>query len=136
MKKKLIALVLLAGSSAFAQSRFSVGIGIGAPVVAARPYAPGPGYTWVDGYYDPYGRWINGYWAPPAVSFGYAQGYASPFNFNGGFRRDFDRDDHRDFDRDDHRGFERDDHRDFGRAREDRGHENNRGRATGFGFRH
>jgi hypothetical protein len=63
MKKKLIALILLAGSSAFAQSRFSVGIGFGAPVVAARPYAPGPGYTWVDGYYDPYGRWINGYWA-------------------------------------------------------------------------
>lgn len=120
MKKKLIALVLLAGSSAFAQSRFSVGIGIGAPVVAARPYAPGPGYTWVDGYYDPYGQWINGYWAPPVASFGFAPQY-------GGFRRDFDRDDHRHFDRDDHR--------DFGRAREDRGHENDRGRATGFGFR-
>ena len=128
MKKKLIALVLLAGTSAFAQSRFSVGVGIGAPVAASRPFSPGPGYTWVDGYYDPYGAWINGYWAPPVVSFGYAQGYASPFNFNGGFRRDFARDDHRNFDRDGRR--------DFGRAREfDRGREGDHGRATGFGFR-
>jgi len=112
MKKKLVALVLLAGSSAFAQPRFSVGIGIGAPVVASRPFSPGPGYTWVDGYYDPYGAWVNGYWAPPASS-----GFAPQYN---GFRRDFDRDDHRD----------------FGRAREvDRGHEADRGPGTSFGFR-
>jgi hypothetical protein len=126
MKKKLIALVLLAGSSAFAQSRFSVGIGIGAPVVASRPFSPGPGYTWVDGYYDPYGVWINGYWAPPVASFGFAPRYDN--RFNSGFRRDVDRDDHRDFDRD-RRG-------DFGRAREfDRGHDSDRSRGAGFGFR-
>jgi hypothetical protein len=126
MKKKLIALVLLAGSSAFAQSRFSVGIGIGAPVVASRPFSPGPGYTWVDGYYDPYGDWINGYWAPPVASFGFSNRYRSPFDY--GFRRDFDRDDHRDFDRD-RRG-------DFGRAREfDRGRDSDRSRGAGFGFR-
>ena len=126
MKKKLIALVLLAGSSAFAQSRFSVGIGIGAPVVAARPFYPGPGYTWVDGYYDPYGDWINGYWAPPVASLGFAPRYDN--SFNSGFRRDFDRDDHRDFDRD-RRG-------DFGRAREfNRGRDSDRSRGAGFGFR-
>jgi hypothetical protein len=126
MKKKLIALVLLAGSSAFAQSRFSVGIGIGAPLVASRPFYPGPGYTWVDGYYDPYVGWINGYWAPPVASFRFAPRYDN--RFYGGFRRDFDRDDHRDFDRD-RRG-------DFGRAREfNRGRDNDRSRGAGFGFR-
>ena len=119
MKKKLIALVLLAGSSAFAQSRFSVGIGIGAPVVASRPFSPGPGYTWVDGYYDPYGAWMNGYWAPAVASFGFAPRYDN--RFNSGFRRDFDRDDHRD----------------FGRARVfDRGHDSNRSRGASSGFRH
>lgn len=121
MKKKLIALVLLAGSSAFAQSRFSVGVGIGAPVVASRPFSPGPGYTWVDGFYDPYGAWINGYWAPPVASFGYAPSY-------GAIRGNFDRDDHRNFDRDDHR--------DFGRAQDfNRGHDSDRGRGAGFGSR-
>jgi hypothetical protein len=124
MKKKLIALVLLAGSSAFAQSRFSVGIGIGAPVVASRPFSPGPGYTWVDGYYDPYGAWMNGYWASPVASFGF--GYDN--RFNSGFRRDFDRDDHRDFDRNRRS--------DFGRARVfDRGHDSDRSRGAGSGFR-
>jgi hypothetical protein len=115
MKKKLIALVLLAGSSAFAQSRFSVGIGIGAPVVASRPFYPGPGYTWVDGYFDPYSGWINGYWAPPVASFGFAPRYDN--RFNSGFRRDFDR-------------------RDFGRARAfDRDRDSNRSRGAGSGFR-
>jgi hypothetical protein len=131
MKKKLIALVLLAGSSAFAESRFSIGVGIGAPVVASRPFYPGPGYTWVDGYYDPYGSWIDGYWAPPVAAFGFSSRYRSPFDY--GFRRDFDRDDRRDFDR---RDFDRDGRRDFGRAREfDRDHDGDRSRATGFGFR-
>jgi hypothetical protein len=126
MKTKLIALVLLAGSSAFAETRFSIGVGLGAPMVASRPFSPGPGYTWVDGYYDPYGNWINGYWAPPVASFGFAPRYDN--RFYGGIRRDFDRDDRRDFDRDGHR--------DFGRAREvDRGHDGDRSRATGFGFR-
>ena len=128
MKKKLIALVLLAGSSAFAETRFSVGIGIGAPVVASRPFYPGPGYNWVDGYYDPYGDWINGYWAPPVASFGFSSRHRSPFDY--GFRRDFDR---RDFDR---RDFDRDGRRDFGRAREfDRDHDRDRSRGAGFGFR-
>ena len=135
MKKKLIALVLLAGSSAFAQSRFSIGVGIGAPVVASRPFSPGPGYTWVDGYYDPYGYWINGYWAPPVASFGYAPRYDNRFYGGFGFRRgfDFDRDD---FDRDDYRRFDRDGRRGFGRAQEfNRGHDGERGRGAGFDFR-
>lgn len=81
MKTKLLALLLLAGSSAFA-AHFSVGIGIGGPaygygyyapppppvVAYAPPAYPGPGYTWVGGYYYPVGpRYVYraGYWARP-----------------------------------------------------------------------
>jgi len=60
MKTKLIATLLLAGSSLFAGPRFGIGIGIGvpvapAPVVVAPPivgYAtpcPGPGYVFLNG---------------------------------------------------------------------------------------
>ena len=133
MKTKLIALVLLAGSAAFGQSRFSIGVGIGAPVVAARPFSPGLGYTWVDGYYDAYGYWINGYWAPPVASYGFAPNYNNRFYGGFGFGRGFDRDD---FDRDDHRNFDLGDHRDFGRAQEfNRGHQSDRGRGSSFGSR-
>jgi hypothetical protein len=57
MKTKLIATLLLAGSSLFAGPRigFGIGIGVPAPVVVAPPivgYAtpcPGPGYVWLNG---------------------------------------------------------------------------------------
>lgn len=80
MKTKLLALMLLAGSSAFA-AHFSVGIGIGGPayrygyyapppppVAAYAPPYPGAGYTWIGGYYYPVGPryvWRAGYWARP-----------------------------------------------------------------------
>jgi hypothetical protein len=35
--------------------------------VAVGPACPGPGYTWVEGYFARNGVWIAGYWAPPAV---------------------------------------------------------------------
>jgi len=69
--KKLIGVMLLAGSSLFAAPHFSIGIGVGAPgyvppaAVAVQPPCPGPGYSWVDGYWAN-GAWIAGYWAPPA----------------------------------------------------------------------
>ncbi len=80
MKTKLLALLLLAGSSMFAGTRVFFGIGFGGygpeyyappppppPVVAyAAPVAPGPGYGWVPGYYYPVGPryyWRTGYWA-------------------------------------------------------------------------
>ena len=68
MKKAMAVMMLLAGGL-MAAPRVSVGIGFGvpAPVVMARPACPGPGYTWVDGYYAPNRVWIAGYWAPPAV---------------------------------------------------------------------
>jgi len=104
MKAKWMVFVILAGivmtgSSLFAQSRFSVGIGIGAPgyyapppVVAYRPPYPGPGYSWVDGFYNPYGVWTAGYWAPPV--YGYRFGrvgprYYAPPRFYGGYGRGF-----------------------------------------------
>lgn len=63
MKSKLIATLLLAGSSLFAGPRIGIGIGIGVPfvpvapapvvvtppVVAAIPPCPGPGYVWLGG---------------------------------------------------------------------------------------
>jgi hypothetical protein len=60
MKTKLMATLLLAGSSLFAAPRIGVGIGIGvpvapAPVVVAPPIVgyvppcPGPGYAWLGG---------------------------------------------------------------------------------------
>ena len=100
---KLLALALLAGGSMFAATRVSVGIGVGGfgppPAYAAyRPVCPGPGYSWVDGYWTfNAGRrvWIDGFWrAPERVV----------------VRHDFDRDRH--FDRDDHG---RDHGRDFRR---------------------
>ena len=118
MKTKWMAPVILAGmlmtgGSLFADSRFSIGIGIGTPgyyyappppVIAYRPPFPGPGYNWVDGYYNPYGSWVAGYWAPPAYGYGYAaprryvapRYYAAP-RYYGGYARGFR--DGRDWDR-------------------------------------
>jgi hypothetical protein len=74
MKKAVAVMMLLAGGL-FAAPRVSIGIGIGvpapivpvAPVAVVRPVYPGPGYTWVNGYYTPAHAWVAGYWAPPAV---------------------------------------------------------------------
>jgi hypothetical protein len=54
MKTKVLAIMLLAGGMAFAQSRFSVGIGFnqGPAVYASNiPPCPGPGYVWLNGYW-------------------------------------------------------------------------------------
>ena len=98
MKTKLFALVLLAGSCAMAGTHVFVGVGFGgyaapapvavyapppAPVVAYAPPMPGPGYTWVGGYYYPVGprwAWRPGYWARPP----YARAYwVAPRYFHG-----------------------------------------------------
>jgi len=79
--KKAIAVMMLLGGGLFAAPRINIGIGFGAPapVVVARPVCPGPGYTWVDGYYAPGGVWIAGYWAPPAVVRQNVRAYARDF---------------------------------------------------------
>ena len=69
MKKKLLALVLLAAGSMFA---IEIGIHIGAPppprIVHVRIASPGPGYTYVEGYWYPvrgHYTWHAGYWSRP-----------------------------------------------------------------------
>jgi hypothetical protein len=68
MKKAMAVMMLLAGGLV-AAPRFSVGIGFGAPapVAVVRPACPGPGYSWVDGFYGVNGVWVAGYWAPPVA---------------------------------------------------------------------
>ncbi len=86
MKTKLLALFLLAGASVFAHPRVFLSFGFGGyapgyygsgyyvatappPVVAyAPPPCPGPGYSWVGGYWYPVGPryyYHRGYWARP-----------------------------------------------------------------------
>ena len=68
MKKKILAGLLLAGSTMFAAPRVSFGVGFGAPapvVVEAVPPCPGPGYVFVDGYWRFHGGprvWRGGYY--------------------------------------------------------------------------
>jgi hypothetical protein len=54
MKGKLLAGLILAGSSLFAGPRIAVGIGIGAPApaVAYVPPCPGPDYVFLNGYWQ------------------------------------------------------------------------------------
>jgi hypothetical protein len=76
MKTRLLPALLLAGSSLFAGTRVFIGVGVGgypaapppAPVVAYAPPCPGPGYTWVGGYWYPAGAryvWRPGHWVRP-----------------------------------------------------------------------
>ena len=105
MKTKLLAILLLAGSSLFAGPRVFFGIGVGggygyyaappppAPVVSyAAPAYPGPGYGGVGGYYYPQGprwNWRAGYWAPRPYAGAYWVGphYYNHRYYNGYWRR-------------------------------------------------
>ena len=72
----MLAVALIAGGTLFAQPRVSIGVSVGGygpgayplPAYAQyQPPCPGPGYTWVDGYWAPQGKWTAGYWRAPAV---------------------------------------------------------------------
>lgn len=116
MKTKLLAVMLLAGGTMFAQTRFSIGVNVGGfgsgyyqsapPYGYQIPPCPGPDYSFVDGYWaQDRGRryWVGGFWQP------------RPY-FDNRFRdRDRGRDRDRDRDRGFNRGFERG--RDNGRQR-------------------
>ena len=86
MKTRLMALMLIAGGALFAETHVAVGVQFGMPVPAPmavnayRPPCPGPGYVWIDGYYDAYGNGQEGYWALPP----YAGAYWVAPQFYGG----------------------------------------------------
>ena len=119
ISKWVLGAAVLAGGLAFgantadaAQLRVAVGIGNEAYI----PPCPGPGYAWVNGYYDG-GYWVPGYW-------NYVGGVS--YSYYGSGYRHYDRDDYRRvdrrfYDRDDHRRFDRDDH-----FRGDRDHDHDR----------
>ena|SRR6478752_3943247 len=107
MKKNRIVMGIMAGVLMLAglaftatpanAQHFSVGIGLGGPAyyvpppVVYRPPYPGPGYYWNDGYYDPYGVWVAGFWGP-RVYRPYGYGFVGPrygraFYGNRGFVR-------------------------------------------------
>ena len=79
MKRKLLALVFLAASTACAHPPYYGGVGFGNGYVAFgtppppvamgyRSPCPGPGYVWIGGYYYPNGgRYVYrpGYWCRP-----------------------------------------------------------------------
>jgi hypothetical protein len=84
MKTKLLAVLLLAGSSLFAASAVFVGVGVGGPppprVAYVAPVAR-PGYAWIGGYWYPAGArwaWHGGYWARPPYAHAY---WAAPRYF-------------------------------------------------------
>ena len=110
MKKTLLVMMLVAGSAMAApRFGFSVGIGAPAPVAVVQPPCPGPGYVWVDGYYEPDGDWVQGYWRAPAVNVVVGPRYYDRDDY----RRNFDRDRH--FDRNGHFDRDHDARRDFRR---------------------
>ena len=130
MKTKLLAVMLLAGGSMFAQTRFSVGVGFGGPGAGFYqpppsyaydvPPSPGPDYYWVDGYWSQdYGRntWIAGYWNRQPFSGGYQVAPRFDNRFD-------DRDDRRGFTR----GFEQDRNRGFSQSRDFGGRDRNQSR--------
>lgn len=77
----LAAVVLFAGALHAQRSRWSFGISVGTPQAVYVQPSPGPGYYWVQGYWDAYGYWHPGYWAPPA----YAPAYGGGVWIRGGY---------------------------------------------------
>lgn len=108
MKKKLLVMALLMGGSAFAATHVSIGVGIGVPayyggysagyyapappVAVYRPPCPGPGYSWVNGYWGPRHVWISGYWAAPYIGSYWGGGRHRDWDHDRDWRRDWDHD--------------------------------------------
>ncbi|HTM16557.1 MAG TPA: hypothetical protein VL135_06625 [Terracidiphilus sp.] len=105
---------LTLGTTKADAAQWRVTVGVGNP--AYIPPCPGPGYAWVNGYYDG-GYWVPGYW-------NYVGGVSYSYYDRGAYRH-YDRDDYRRFDRDhDRRFYDRDDHRRFDRdEHRDRNHD-------------
>ena len=135
MKTKLLVMMLLAGGAMFAQTRFSIGIGVGeygagfyqppSSYASNIPPCPGPDYTWVDGYWSQdYGRntWVAGYW--------YRQPFSSDYQVAPSFEHRFhDGDDRQGFTR----GYEQDRNRSFEQGRNFNGQDRNQTRGFNQG---
>jgi hypothetical protein len=143
----MLVLLFLGCGTLFAETHFSVGIGIGGygPVYAPvpppppdyeQPPCPGEGYIWVDGYWNPlrgHYYWRPGYWRAPAYygyrggrgydRGGYGYAYRERDNDRGGYayrERGYDHHDRdrRDWDRGNRGGYGRNEFRhDEGRGR-------------------
>ena len=107
MKGLMLGAAILAGAAGLGATRANAaqfGIYVGTPSAYAAPY-PGPGYAWIDGYYDG-GYWIPGRWA-----------YAGHYDRHDYYRgRDWDRG----------RGWNRDRHYDRDDRHHDRDHDHDR----------
>ena len=100
MKKWMLAIALAVGTLGLGASQANaarVGIYVGGQ--AYVPACPGPGYSWVAGYYNN-GYWVPGFWRAPEPRFGVAvrggYGWHGPVYdhrmddhrfYRGGFRR-------------------------------------------------
>lgn len=154
VKTKLMAMLLLAGGALVAQPRLAVGVQVGGPgyypavpappAMAYVPPCPGPGYVWIDGYYDPYGSWVGGYWALPPYAGAYwvgprfagghfYSGYWGGARYYGGGVRGYRAPAYRVYGGGFDRGYGRGYDRGYNRGSE-RGHDN-RGYDRGHGFR-
>ena len=155
-KFRIMAVALIAGGTMFAQTRLSVGIGVGGygpgyyPPPAYGQYVPpcpGPDYAWVDGYWAPQGGqnvWVGGFWRSPyAIGYRVAPRFAEPRYYNSfrGSDRGFDnragqRFDNRGGERFDNRGGERYGNR-GGQRNDNRGGQRNDNGGHGYsnGFR-
>ena len=108
MAKWMLGAAVLAGGLGFgttAAHAAEFGVYVGGPVAYVPP-CPGPGYSWVAGYYT------NGYWVPGRWNYVGVRDNWRVAHF-------YDRDDWRGRDRDDYR--DRDNYRDHYRDRDDRG---------------
>jgi hypothetical protein len=120
VKKLMLSAAVLAGALGLGANKAQAaqfGIYVSGGPVAYVPPCPGPGYVWVNGY------WNGGYWVPgrwdfvgvrrpaPVVGFGYYRGDRDGYYYH---RSDRDRDDYRrhDWDRDRHLDRDRDRDRD------------------------
>ena len=68
MKNKLIAMTIVGATLALGQISIRIGPPPPPRVVRSHMAAPGPGYSWIDGYWyadNNRWRWHDGYWTRP-----------------------------------------------------------------------
>ena len=115
--KWMLAAAVVAGGLGMGATKADAQIGIyvrtGRPA-AYIPPSPGPGYVWVNGYYDSYGQYVDGYWNFVGET------YAPVGGVYLGYRGGWDRDRHWEHERREHEWRERE-HREHEYREHDRG---------------